>query len=145
MFNHPTNSNLSPSNNPKSLNFKCGITSKAIKESVIKGEVNVEPSSSLPFYQYRCIVQLSYIHLHCSLIRLRVRECHLSPATCWFGGEYATDAAFVGNHKIYSIANAFIIHTYRNNIMAVMCNRRSDGSFFNPKFLINAAATGASR
>jgi hypothetical protein len=46
-FSYQISLKLSPSNNPLSLNFKCGITSKAIKDNVINGDDNVEPNSSL--------------------------------------------------------------------------------------------------
>ena len=49
IFSEPihTNSNLSPSNKPKSLNFNEGITSKAINERDINGEIKVLPIYSL--------------------------------------------------------------------------------------------------
>lgn len=51
-----TNSNLSPSNSPRSLNFKWGITNKAMKDKVINGEASVEPASlaALSINEYCC-------------------------------------------------------------------------------------------
>ena len=51
-----TNTNLSPSNNPRSLNFKWGITSNAINDSVINGEANADPASlaALSINEYCC-------------------------------------------------------------------------------------------
>lgn len=38
------NEKLSPSNNPKSDNFRFGITKSAINERLMKGEANVQPN-----------------------------------------------------------------------------------------------------
>ena len=38
------NENFSPSNNPKSDNFRLGITKSAINDRLIKGEANVQPN-----------------------------------------------------------------------------------------------------